>query len=88
MGSCRAGARYKCKHSVVACINLLLIESNYSQILLYTLAVGASILVLGSLYLCINMMEEYQKERIIRYEIDVPTPPANGKAIEKPSIKV
>ena len=44
--------------------------------------------MLGSLYLCINMMEEYQKERIIRYEIDVPTPPANGKAIEKPSIKV
>jgi hypothetical protein len=69
-------------------MNVLLILGNCSGILLYTLAIGASVLVLGSLYVCVNMVEEYQKERIIRYEIAVPIPQASGKAIEKPSIKV
>lgn len=60
----------------------------YSQLLLYCYAAGATILVAGFLYLGISIYEWYNKEPIIRYDIDVPTPPSNGKALEKPSIKV
>jgi hypothetical protein len=88
MGSSRAGAQFRCKSLDLICADLLLMPVNCSEILLYTMAVGASVLVVGGLYLLVNMVEEYQKERIIRYEIAVPTPPADGKAIERPSIKV
>lgn len=56
--------------------------------LLYGYAIGATILVIVLLYFAINLMEWYNSEPIIQYEIDAPTPPSNGKAIEKPSIKV
>jgi hypothetical protein len=50
--------------------------------------VGAILFVIGFMYLGVNIMESYTKERIIQYEIAVPAPPSDGKAIEKPSIKV
>lgn len=55
---------------------------------LYACAVFAVILVGALVYATIRIMEWYSKEPIIRYEIDVPSPPDNGRALEKPSIKV
>jgi hypothetical protein len=65
-----------------------LIPDAYSELLLYAMAVGATIFVAGILYVTINIIEWYTKEPIIKYEIAVPAPPGDGRAVEKPSIKV
>ena len=36
----------------------------------------------------VNFVEWWKKEPIIKYEISAPTPPADGKILERPSIKV
>jgi hypothetical protein len=44
--------------------------------------------VAGILYVTINIIEWYTKEPIMKYEIAVPTPSGDGRAVEKLSIKV
>jgi hypothetical protein len=60
----------------------------HSERLLYMPAVGATIFVTVVIFSVVSIVGWYKKERVLKYTVNVPNPPGDGRVMEKPSIKV
>jgi hypothetical protein len=81
----RAGVRRKCNIQPLFETMQLLI---YSSVVLLWAGSAVGTLLVGSIILYFgNLIDRYDKEAIISYEITAPNPPDDGTVLEKPSIK-
>lgn len=62
--------------------------NNHRQNLLWVVMAAATAFVATLIYSAVWIVEWYQKEPIVRYELVTPTKPEESRILEPPSIKV